>query len=213
MYPSLPLCDHISLWRQYERPGLDVKPYEIRWHGRGGQGAITAAKIIAQAAFLKGYKGVTALPSFGAERRGAPVSASTRISPTPVRVISQVENPDVVVVLDQTLLRSPDVTHGLGRGGWLIVNSWKSPEEFSNGAGFNIATADATKVCRDLGLIVSGLTVVNTAILGAFIRATGIVDMATVEQIIRGKFNGHAADTNLAAIQKTHEITVLKAAG
>ncbi len=191
---------------------MDTKPYEIRWHGRGGQGAITAAKLVAQAAYLKGYKGVTAVPSFGAERRGAPVSAATRISPTPVRVVSQVENPDVVVVLDQTLLRSPDVTRGLGQGGWLIVNSWKNPEEFNNGAGFSIATADATKICRELGLIVSGLTVVNTAILGAFIRATGIVDMATIEQVVRGKFSGNSADTNLAAITKTYEITTLKAA-
>src|SRR4030042_1325818 len=99
---------------------MNTRPYEIRWHGRGGQGAITAAKIVAQAAYIKGYRGVTAAPSFGAERRGAPVSASTRISPEPIMVVSQIEGPDVVVVLDHTLLKYPEVTSGLVNGGWLV---------------------------------------------------------------------------------------------
>ncbi len=112
-------------------PSININKslYEIRWHGRGGQGAITAAKIVAQAAFLEGYGGVTAAPSFGAERRGAPVSASTRISQEPVMVMSQVENPDVVVVLDQTLLKRDGETCGLSTGGGLIVNSGIDPKE------------------------------------------------------------------------------------
>jgi 2-oxoacid:acceptor oxidoreductase gamma subunit (pyruvate/2-ketoisovalerate family) len=190
-----------------------IRPYEIRWHGRGGQGAITAAKIMAQAAYLKGYQGVTAAPSFGAERRGAPVSASTRISPQPVMVMSQVEKPDVVVVLDQTLLKDHDITSGLGREGWLVVNSRQSPEELNVNGDFNIATADATSVCRELGLVVAGLTVVNTAILGAFVRATKIVDMASVEKVIRERFSDNAVDINLAAITKTYEITRLQKIG
>ena len=96
---------------------MNTNLHEIRWHGRGGQGAITAAKITAQAAYLDGYHGVTAAPSFGAERRGAPVSASTRIARAPVMVMSQVEEPDVVVVLDHTLLRYEDVISGLRPGG------------------------------------------------------------------------------------------------
>lgn len=188
----------------------NTRPYEIRWHGRGGQGAITAAKIVAQAAYLKGYQGVTSAPSFGAERRGAPVSASTRISPEPVMAISQVEKPDVVVVLDYTLLKYQEVTSGLGRGGWLIVNSWQHPKELNIKGDFNIATADATRICQELGLIVAGLTVVNTAILGAFIRATKIVDMAKIERAVRGRFPGNAIDINLAAITKTYEITKLE---
>lgn len=185
------------------------KPYEIRWHGRGGQGAITAAKIVAQAAYLKGYQGVTAAPSFGAERRGAPVSASTRISPRPVMVVSQVEEPDIVVVLDHTLLKYPEVTSGLAGEGWLVVNSKKHPRDLNINGDFNIATADATRVCKELGLIVAGLTVVNTAILGALVRATEIVDIPSIEKVIRERFANNAVDINLAAIMKTYEITEL----
>ena len=183
--------------------------YEIRWHGRGGQGAITAAKILAQAAFLEGYQGVTAAPSFGAERRGAPVSASTRIASQTIMVVSQVENPNVVVVLDHTLLKYDEVTSGLVRGGWLIVNSWRHPRELGLGGDFNIATADATRVCSSLGLIVAGLTVVNTAILGAFVRATKVVGLASIEKVIRERFPKNAVDINLAAIAQTYKITKL----
>jgi 2-oxoacid:acceptor oxidoreductase gamma subunit (pyruvate/2-ketoisovalerate family) len=183
------------------------KLYEIRWHGRGGQGAITAAKIAAQAAFLEGYRGVTTTPSFGAERRGAPVSASTRISSKPIVVMSQVENPDVVVVLDPTLLKCDGVIDGLGKGGWLIVNSKQAPDEIEVTGKFQVATADATNVCQELGLIVAGHTIVNTAILGAFARATGLLDMASLEKIIRERFPEQDVDVNIAAIRKTYEIT------
>jgi len=190
-----------------QKTSLSNRPLEIRWHGRGGQGAITAAKIIAQAAYLKGYKGVTAAPSFGAERRGAPVSASTRISTEPILVVSQVENPEIVVVLDHTLLKYPDVTHGLGKNGWLIVNSPLTPRELGLKGEFNIATADATKVCQDLGLIIAGLVIVNTAILGSLVRATKIVDLPTLEKVMRERFSKSTVDINLAAINKTYEIT------
>ena len=187
--------------------------YEIRWHGRGGQGAITAAKILAQAAYLEGYRGVTAAPSFGAERRGAPVSASTRIAPQTIMVVSQVESPNVVVVLDHTLLKYDEVTRGLVKGGWLIVNSWRHPKELDVGGGFNIASADASGVCSSLGLIVAGITIVNTAILGAFVRATEAVGMASVEQAIRERFSDSETGINLAAIAQTYEITRLERIG
>ena len=183
------------------------KPYEIRWHGRGGQGAITAAKIVAQAAYLEGYHGVTASPYFGAERRGAPVSASTRISREPVLVVSQVETPDVVVVLDHTLLRYQEVTSGLAKGGWLVVNSWHRPSELDVRGDFSIATADATEVCRGLGLVVAGLTVVNTAILGAFVRATRMIGMKSIEKVIKERFSNSVAGVNIDAIKRTFEIT------
>ncbi|HIE17661.1 MAG TPA: pyruvate oxidoreductase subunit gamma [Dehalococcoidia bacterium] len=186
---------------------LNTKLYEIRWHGRGGQGAVTAAKIVAQAALLKGYQGVTAAPSFGAERRGIPISASTRISSQPVMVISQVETPDAVVVLDHTLLKYPDVLSGLVSGGWLIVNSWQHPRELNIRGDFNIATADATKICRELGLTVGGFPVVNTAMLGAIARTIQIIDLASIEKVIRERFSGDALQTNLAAITRTFEIT------
>jgi len=188
---------------------VTVKLYEIRWHGRGGQGAVTAAKIIAQAAYFKGYQGVTAAPSFGAERRGVPVSASTRISTETIAVVSQVENPSAVVVLDQSLLKYEEVTSGLGGDGWLILNSWLHPKELKIKGDFNIAVADATKVCRELGLMVGGLPMVNTAMLGAFACATQIVDMPSIERVIRERFSNSAVDINLAAIEKTYRITKL----
>ncbi|MBM4446841.1 MAG: pyruvate oxidoreductase subunit gamma [Chloroflexi bacterium] len=190
-----------------------TKLYEIRWHGRGGQGAVTAAKIVAQAAHFKGYQGVTAAPSFGAERRGVPVSALTRIAPEPVMVVSQVEKPKAVVVLDQSLLKYQEVISGLGKGGWLVVNSWLHPKELNIKGDFNIATADATKVCREMGLMVGGLPMVNTAMLGALACASQIVDMPSIEKVIRERFTNNAVGINLAAIEKTYEITKLERIG
>jgi pyruvate ferredoxin oxidoreductase gamma subunit len=184
--------------------------YEVRWHGRGGQGAITAARILAQAAYLEGYQGVTAAPSFGAERRGVPVSASTRIAPETIMVVSQVENPYAVVVLDHTLLKYAEVTAGLVTGGWLVVNSRHRPKELGLGGGFNIATADATEVCSSLGLVVDGMTLVNTAILGAFIRATEMVGMESIEKAVKERFSDNKASINLAAIARTYQITELE---
>lgn len=188
---------------------VTAKLYEIRWHGRGGQGAVTAAKIIAQAAHFKGYKGVAAAPSFGAERRGVPVSALTRICTEPVTIVSQVEKPSAVVVLDQSLLEYEEVTSGLSSQGWLIVNSPLQPQELKVKGDFNIAVADATGVCRELGLMVGGLPMVNTAMLGALACATRIVDMASIKKVIKARFTNNAVGINLAAIEKTCETTRL----
>lgn len=125
-------------------------------------------------------------------------------------VVSQVENPNVVVVLDHTLLKFEEVTSGLVKGGWLIVNTKRHPKELNLGGDFNIATADATGVCSSLGLVVAGLTVVNTAILGAFIRATEAVSMASMEKAIMERFSKSKVDINLAAIAQTYEITEIE---
>jgi len=127
-------------------------------------------------------------------------------------VVSQVENPDVVVVLDHTLLRYPEVTSGLNSGGWLVVNFRYQPKDLNLGGNFNIATADATRVCQELGLVVAGLPVVNTAILGALLRATELVDLDSIERAIRERFTDNAVEINLAAIRKTYEITKLQSA-
>jgi pyruvate ferredoxin oxidoreductase gamma subunit len=109
----------------------DVKNtmYEIRWHGRGGQGAVTSAKILADAAFRSGFEGVTSQPSFGAERRGAPITASSRLAHEPIRILSQVTAPDIVVVLDDSLLGVANATGGMKPGGVIIVNTAKSASE------------------------------------------------------------------------------------
>lgn len=171
---------------------------------------MTAAKTLAQAAYLNGCQGATASPSFGAERRGAPVSASTRISPEPIRVVSQIEEPDMVVVLDQTLLRDGEVIRGLRSGGWLVVNSAQTPRQLGVGGNFNVASADATAICRELGLVVSGVIVVNTAMLGAVACVSDLVDMVTLGQVIRNRFSNRSAEVNLSAIERTHRATLVE---
>jgi pyruvate ferredoxin oxidoreductase gamma subunit len=187
--------------------------YEIRWHGRGGQGAVTAARIVAEAAYLKGYRGVTAAPSFGAERRGVPVSASTRISRQPILILSQVVEPDVVVVLDQTLLAYSETTDGLRRGGLLIVNSARRPDETGFDDKFNTVTADATSICRELGLTLAGLTLVNIAMLGALSRATGLVDKRNIIRVLKSRFSGKALEANLTAVSRTYDAIVVNGKG
>jgi len=184
--------------------------YEVRWHGRGGQGAITSAQILAEAAFYAGYRGVTSAPYFGAERRGAPVTATTRFSPEPIRVYSEVETPDVVLVLDESLLTIADAAQGLDEGGWLIVNTPRRPDEVCPGSAFGVATANATRVAQEVDLTVAGVTVVNTPILGAFLRATGLLTLDSVWQAIEGRFSAADAEKNFRAVQLTFERTLVQ---
>jgi len=188
-------------------PYSRTKPYEIVWHGRGGQGAVTAAKIVAQAAYLDGYEGVTATPFFGAERRGVPVGASTRISRQIIRVLSQVEHPDAIVVLDDTMLKNSGILTDLEAGGWLVVNSSRKPAEFASDIHSNVACIDATTICHDMGLVVAGLTVVNTAMLGALVRVTGIVTLDSIRTVIGSIFNSSVFSTNMKAIEKSYHLT------
>jgi len=183
---------------------------EIRWHGRGGQGAISSAQLLAHAAYLAGYKGVTSAPTFGAERRGAPVTASTRLSPHPLRLFSQIVNPGIVIVLDDTLLESADATAGLKEGGWLLVNTHLGPDRFGAGGRFRVATADATRIATDVGLVVAGSVIVNTAMLGVFARATELVSLEDIRRSIAAKFSPSLAQKNFEAARITYELTLLK---
>ncbi|HOZ45032.1 MAG TPA: 2-oxoacid:acceptor oxidoreductase family protein [Candidatus Hydrogenedentes bacterium] len=180
---------------------------EIRWHGRGGQGAITSAKYLAEAAFLNGFRGVTSQPSFGAERRGAPVTASTRLSTEPLRMFSLVESPDLVVVLDETLLECAAPTGGLQNGGWIVVNSARDPEALGLEGGFRVATADAKGVSREVGLRVAGVAMVNTAMLGAVARATGLVDLEHIRLTLERHFPAPVAAKNFDAARITYDRT------
>jgi 2-oxoisovalerate ferredoxin oxidoreductase gamma subunit len=125
-------------------------------------------------------------------------------------VVSQIEEPDMVVVLDHTLLRDPEVLSGLRPGGWLVVNCRQSPGQLNVKGEFNIATVDATGICRELGLIVGGLVIVNTAMLGAVLRVSGLVDLADLSKPIRDRFSNRAADLNLAAVEKTYRETTIE---
>ena len=176
---------------------------EIRIHGRGGQGAVTAAQLLAHAAFLEG-KWVQAFPYFGAERRGAPVKAFARISDEPILVHSQVYNPDYIIVLAPKLHEVVDVTEGLKKDGVIIMNTRKKPEEIGL-KDWRIATVDATDIALELDLLVSGLPVVNTSILGAFAKATGEVQLESVLKAIKITWSGSAGEKNAKAAELAYE--------
>ena len=184
------------------------KCIEVRWHGRGGQGAVTAANILAEAAYYEGYKGVTAAPFFGAERRGAPVIASNRFGWEPIKTFSLVNHPDVVVVLDETLLKVVNVAAGVRPDGIVIVNTAKAPEAIELQAAVNLATTNATGWAKEAGLIVSGAVLFNTSILGGFARATGLISMESIEKALRHHFHGPAADKNVQGARLAYEGTV-----
>ncbi len=180
---------------------------EIRWHGRGGQGGVTSAELVAKAAINEG-KYAQAFPAFGAERRGAPVMAFVRISDDkPIRVRSEVTEPDLVVVLDSSLLRVVNVTSGLKANGMLIVNSKKRPEQLGQESDFNcsIATIDATKIARE----VLGVTIVNTSMIGALIKAAGVVNLESLIEPLKKRF-GRLADRNIDAMKRAYEETLIK---
>lgn len=172
---------------------------EVRFHGRGGQGAVTAARLLGEAAFNEG-KYCQAFPSFGAERRGAPVLAFTRIDSKPIRIRTLVYEPNYVVVLDPTLLEVINVAAGLKKGGIIVVNAKEVPEELK---AVKVATVDATAIALNF----LGSPITNTAMLGAFARATKIVSLNTVVKVIEGYFGGNLAEKNVAAMKAAYEQT------
>jgi len=176
---------------------------EIRIHGRGGQGGVTAAEMLARAAFKEG-KWVQAIPFFGAERRGAPVKAFVRLADEPILVRSQVYNPDYVIVLDSALLEMVDVAEGLKNNGVIILNTRKKPEEINIKQG-HLATVDATGIALELELLVAGLPVLNTTMLGAFARATEEVKLESILEVIRQEWPGAAGEKNAKAASLAYE--------
>lgn len=183
----------------------DKKLIEIRWHGRGGQGTITAANLLAKAAYKQGYKGVQSIPWIGAERRGAPIKAFTRLSKDEIRIHSQIYEPDIVILMDHTMyyIYSGMVTAGLKEGSLLLVNS-PQPLEAKN--GYQIKTVDATGISIKIGLEVAGQPVINAPMLGAFAKITGILDFKVVEDSIREEWPGKWANKNVEAAKNAYEM-------
>jgi len=180
---------------------------EIRWHGRGGQGAVTAAKILAESAILDG-KFIQAFPEFGPERAGAPVRSFTRISSLPIYTHSQVTNPSLVIVLDPTLLEVIDVTEGLSEDGILIVNTNEPPRDLRqrlNIKGRKLYTVSAT----DIAIKELKRNIPNTPMIAALVKVTGIVDIKTVEKNFREKyakkFNPEVIEGNVRAMKAAFE--------
>lgn len=155
---------------------------EIRFHGRGGQGAVIASEIFASALFKEG-KYVQTFPEFGVERRGAPVQAFLRFDDKNIVLRCKIYTPDHVIILDSVLLKTQDVTQGLKPGGWILLNSDKEPREFSF-PNFRVATIDATGIAIKYKLGPKTAPIVNTAVLGAFIRVSELVQINDIYKSI-----------------------------
>ena len=180
---------------------------EIRWHGRGGQGAVTSAELLAKAAIDEG-KYAQAFPSFGPERRGAPVLAFDRISDKePIRVRAEITEPDAVVVLDSGLIRIVNVSSGLKEDGMIIMNTRRSLEDITDEFGnkWGLAVVDATKIAREL----LGVNIVNTTMLGALLRAKGVVKLESLSEPLEARF-GRLAERNINAMKRAFEETKVK---
>jgi len=182
------------------------KPLEIRWHGRGGQGAKTAALLFAESAIEEGKHG-QGFPDYGPERMGAPMRGFTRIDDEPIRIHSQITDPDIVAVLDQTLLSIVDVSEGMPDNGTLIVNTHKKPEEIRkqlNLKGRKVCTVDATKI----SLETIGKDIPNTVMIGAIIRATKVLNIKTlihnIDKKFLKKYNKAVAEANIKAINRAY---------
>ena len=175
---------------------------EFRWHGRGGQGAWTASEVLARTAIFEG-KYIQSFPEFGPERMGAPVTAFTRISTKPIRIHCTVYEPDVVVVLDPTLLKTVPVTSGIKDKGVIIVNSADDPAKVRKTLKIEkgkLWTISATQIA----LRILGMPITNTAMLGTVAKVTKIVSLETIEQILKERFRLDLAEKNFAVVKEAY---------
>ena len=181
--------------------------FQVRIHGRGGQGVVTAAELLSVAAFAEG-RHAQAFPSFGSERTGAPVVAFCRIDDVAIRVREPVMSPDALIVQDATLLHQVDVFAGLRAEGMVLINSTRQPVELGldpetlGGRGHRLLTVPAT----ELALEHTGRPVPNAVLLGAFAAMSGLVSLDAVSRALRERFSGRVAEGNVAAAAAAYDI-------
>lgn len=185
--------------------------FEISIQGRGGQGAVIASKILASAFFTEG-KWVQSFPSFGGERRGAPVKAFLRVDDHRILRHSMIYEPDHILVLDASLFEETDVALGLKEGGWMVVNTDKSPAFFQDSKRFHVATVNGSQIAVDLGLGSRVAPVLNTTMLGAFSRATNLVGIDSITRGIREAISLHTEMNVEAAARAFEEVKVKRIA-
>ena len=178
---------------------------EIVFHGRGGQGSVTAANLLVAAALKDGNKGVQAFPFFGAERRGAPVRAFARISGDEIHLRSEIYTPDIVIVLDESIIEMVDAIKGLKKDGKILINTRKKPKDFDFSKKYAIATIDATGVALKHNILIGGIPVVNTPILGAIPKILDRVTLKSIQETVKGKWGGELADKNVKATQDAYD--------
>lgn len=184
----------------------EVRTIEIRWHARGGQGAVTASKLLAETALGEG-KYFQGMPDYGAERSGAPIRAYTRISTGLIKPYCMVTEPDVVAVLDTTLIGVVDLIEGLKEDGVLLINANLSPAEVRSQIGYKgkICTVDATAIAMEA----LGRNLPNAPMLGALARVTGIVRKDSLAREMRSRFGatmkGEVVEANVKALEKAYD--------
>jgi pyruvate ferredoxin oxidoreductase gamma subunit len=178
---------------------------EIRFHGRGGQGSVTSAELLAIAAIGEG-KYAQAFPSFGPERRGAPVVAFCRISDQPIKIRANVYEPDIVLVLDSTLLKIVNVAAGMKPNGILVTTSKESPEKVRELLKIKnrLAVVDAIKIAMEI----LGVPITNTAMLGSLVRASELIKKESFILPLKERF-GRIAEKNISAFERAYQETVL----
>lgn len=184
----------------------------LRVHGRGGQGAVIASKLLARAFFAEGWQ-VQAFPSFGAERSGAPVTAFLRVDRARINSHYQVYEPDHVIVLDPVLLQTVDVLAGVRPGGWVVVNTQSRPDALALPDTVSVATCDATGIALAHGLGSRTTPIVNTSMAGAFAAATGLVALSSIVDAIPDLVPVEAQANQSAATEAFNAVRVLVAAG
>ncbi|MDH4094335.1 MAG: 2-oxoacid:acceptor oxidoreductase family protein [Betaproteobacteria bacterium] len=180
--------------------------FQVRIHGRGGQGVVTAAEMLSIAAFLEG-RHAQAFPSFGSERTGAPVVAFCRIDDKEIRLREPVREPDALIIQDPTLLHQVDVFGGLARDGYVLINTSRTFEAI--GVGELARTLRAERLCTvpatELALQHVGRPVPNVALLGGFAAVSGRISLDSVAAAVREKFGGDVAEGNVAAARAAYE--------
>jgi pyruvate ferredoxin oxidoreductase gamma subunit len=169
---------------------------EIRIHGRGGQGSVAAAYLLAAAAFEAGFT-CQAFPSFGAERRGAPVTAFVRIDDVPIHLRAQIRTPDYLIVQDDTLLQDHSITAGLRAGGAMLANSDRDGDDIARLFDCRAMTIPATRLAMDI----IGRPIPNTALLAAFLGLTGLLPLSALATALKGRFQGDVLARNLTLIE------------
>lgn len=178
---------------------------EIRWHARAGQGAVTAAKLVAETALSQG-RYMQAMPEYGPERTGAPLKAFTRVCDTPIEVHNNIVNPSIVVVLDETLLPITDVTEGMLEGGTIILNTRMTPEEARATLGVDEGTKVFTVDASGIALDTIKRDIPNAAIVAALCRATGVIPLDEFKEHFAGSFaKKELVPANMEAIDRAYE--------
>jgi pyruvate ferredoxin oxidoreductase gamma subunit len=173
---------------------------ELRIHGRGGQGSVTAAELIAVAAFKSGVYS-QAFPAFGVERRGAPVQAFVRFSDQKIRLRSQIYEPDYIIVQDSTLIKDVDVFAGLKKGGIALINTERSGNIVAP-KDVKVINIDATSIALE----VLGLPITNTSLMGAFAAATGEIEFDALAEALKERFSEKLAEKNIEAARRAFTI-------